>query len=36
MPIVDAVDAILHKDAGVDDTVRTLLTRPFRAESEAR
>ena len=35
MPIVAAVDAILHKDAGVDDTVRALLTRPFRAESDA-
>lgn len=35
MPIVRAVDAILHKAAGVDESVRDLLTRPFRTETEA-
>ncbi|HWK46612.1 MAG TPA: NAD(P)H-dependent glycerol-3-phosphate dehydrogenase [Stellaceae bacterium] len=32
MPIVTAVDAILHRGAGIDETIRGLLTRPFRAE----
>jgi glycerol-3-phosphate dehydrogenase (NAD(P)+) len=35
MPIVRAVDAIVHRGGGVDDTIRGLLTRPFRAETEA-
>lgn len=35
MPIVRAVDAVLHRGAEVEETVRALLTRPFRAESEA-
>lgn len=34
MPIVSAVDAVLHKKADLDETVRALLTRPFRAETE--
>ncbi len=36
MPIVGAVDGILHHGADLDDAVRALLTRPFRAESETR
>ena len=32
MPIVGAVDAILHHGAGIDATIQSLLTRPFRAE----
>jgi glycerol-3-phosphate dehydrogenase (NAD(P)+) len=32
MPIVAAVDAILHRGAGIDETIRQLLARPFRAE----
>ena len=32
MPIVSAVDAVLHHGADLDDTVRALLTRPFRPE----
>jgi len=34
MPIVSAVDAVLHHGADLDETVRGLLTRPFRAETE--
>ena len=34
MPIVSAVDAVLHQGADLDETVRALLTRPFRPESE--
>ncbi len=33
MPISAAVDAILHRDAAIDDEIRRLLGRPFRAES---
>ncbi|HTH96514.1 MAG TPA: NAD(P)H-dependent glycerol-3-phosphate dehydrogenase [Stellaceae bacterium] len=32
MPIVFAVDAILHRGAGIDETIRQLLARPFKAE----
>ena len=32
MPIVDAVDAILHRGAAIDDAIRALLARPFRDE----
>ena len=32
MPISAAVAAILHRGAGIDDTIRALLARPFRAE----
>jgi glycerol-3-phosphate dehydrogenase (NAD(P)+) len=32
MPIVAAVDAILHRGAGIDETIRQLLARPFGAE----
>jgi glycerol-3-phosphate dehydrogenase (NAD(P)+) len=32
MPICAAVDAILHKDAGLDDAIRALLARPLRRE----
>jgi glycerol-3-phosphate dehydrogenase (NAD(P)+) len=32
MPIVAAVDAILHRGAAIDDTVAGLLSRPFKAE----
>lgn len=32
MPIVRAVDSILHRGAGIDAAVRRLLERPFRAE----
>ncbi len=34
MPIVSAVDAVLHRGADLDETVRALLTRPFRPETE--
>lgn len=34
MPIVSAVEDVLHRGADLDETVRALLTRPFRAESE--
>jgi len=36
MPITAAVDAVLHRGAALDATVRGLLTRPFRAEAGAR
>lgn len=32
MPIVAAVDAILHRGAAIDDTIAGLLARPFKAE----
>ncbi|MCH7796752.1 MAG: glycerol-3-phosphate acyltransferase, partial [Proteobacteria bacterium] len=32
MPISAAVDAILNRGAGIDETIETLLARPFRAE----
>jgi glycerol-3-phosphate dehydrogenase (NAD(P)+) len=32
MPIVAAVDAILHRGAPIDGVVAGLLARPFRAE----
>jgi glycerol-3-phosphate dehydrogenase (NAD(P)+) len=32
MPIVAAVDAILHRHAPIDDAVAALLSRPFRSE----
>lgn len=32
MPIVDAVNAILHRGAGVDETIQGLLSRPFKTE----
>lgn len=34
MPICTAVDAILNRGAGVDDTIRALLSRPFREETD--
>lgn len=36
MPIVEAVDAILNRQARVDDTVAALLSRPFKAERNLR
>jgi glycerol-3-phosphate dehydrogenase (NAD(P)+) len=33
MPIVAAVEAILHQDAAIDDTIAGLLARPFKAEA---
>jgi glycerol-3-phosphate dehydrogenase (NAD(P)+) len=33
MPITDAVDAILHRAAPIDDAVAALLARPFRSEA---
>jgi glycerol-3-phosphate dehydrogenase (NAD(P)+) len=33
MPIVSAVDAILHHGAAIDEVIEALLTRPFRAEA---
>lgn len=32
MPIVAAVDAILHHEASIDDEIRRLLARPFKSE----
>ncbi len=32
MPIVAAVDAILHRGAAIDDAIAALLSRPFRSE----
>jgi glycerol-3-phosphate dehydrogenase (NAD(P)+) len=32
MPIVSAVDAILHHGAAIDEAIEALLTRPFKAE----
>ncbi len=34
MPICAAVDAILHKGAGLDEAIRALLARPLRREGE--
>jgi len=34
MPICNAVDAILHKGADLDQTIRNLLARPLRREGE--
>ena len=34
MPIVSAVDAILHRAAPIDDVVAALLSRPLRSETE--
>ena len=34
MPICAAVDAILHKGADLDQTIRGLLARPLRREGE--
>jgi glycerol-3-phosphate dehydrogenase (NAD(P)+) len=34
MPICAAVDAILHRGADLDATIRALLTRPLRREGE--
>jgi glycerol-3-phosphate dehydrogenase (NAD(P)+) len=34
MPICAAVDAILHKGAGLDEAIRALLARPLRREAE--
>ncbi len=33
MPIVAAVDAILHHGAAIDEVIEALLTRPFKAEA---
>ena len=35
MPIVAAVDAILHRGAAIDAAIESLLSRPFRSESRA-
>jgi glycerol-3-phosphate dehydrogenase (NAD(P)+) len=32
MPIVEAVDSVLHHGAAIDDAIRDLLARPFRDE----
>jgi glycerol-3-phosphate dehydrogenase (NAD(P)+) len=32
MPIVNAVDAVLNRGAGLEETIEALLARPFRAE----
>ena len=32
MPIVEAVDSVLHRGAAIDDAIRALLARPFRDE----
>jgi len=34
MPICTAVDAILHRGAGLDEAIRALLARPLRREGE--
>lgn len=34
MPIVEAVDTILHEGAAIDATIAALLARPFRSEEE--
>jgi glycerol-3-phosphate dehydrogenase (NAD(P)+) len=34
MPICTAVDAILHRGAGLDEAIHALLTRPLRREAE--
>ncbi|HLT77772.1 MAG TPA: NAD(P)H-dependent glycerol-3-phosphate dehydrogenase [Ferrovibrio sp.] len=33
MPICEAVDAILHRGASIDEALQALLSRPFRAET---
>jgi glycerol-3-phosphate dehydrogenase (NAD(P)+) len=33
MPIVSAVDAILHRGAAIDAAIEGLLARPFRVEA---
>ena len=35
MPIVAAVDAILHRGAAIDEAIEALLSRPFRRETRA-
>ena len=35
MPICDSINRILHKDENVDDVIRALLRRPFRAEVQS-
>ena len=35
MPIVSAIDAILHHGAGIDEAIAGLLARPFKAEAAA-
>lgn len=35
MPIVEAVNALLHHGADIDETIQGLLTRPLRSESDA-
>jgi len=35
MPIVAAVDAILHRGAAIDEAIEALLSRPFRSETRA-
>jgi len=35
MPIVAAVDAILHRGAAIDVAIESLLSRPFRSETRA-
>jgi glycerol-3-phosphate dehydrogenase len=32
MPIAEAVDAILHRAAGIDETIAALMARPLREE----
>jgi glycerol-3-phosphate dehydrogenase (NAD(P)+) len=34
MPISAAIDAVLHRDADIDETIEALLRRPLKAESE--
>ena len=36
MPICQAMDAILNKDADVDDMINALLSRPFRDERDPK
>jgi glycerol-3-phosphate dehydrogenase (NAD(P)+) len=33
LPVCSAVDGLLHKGAGIDDTMRALLARPFKHET---
>ena len=35
MPICTAVEAVLHREADLAETIRSLLSRPFRAEDDA-
>ena len=32
MPICAAVDSVINRDAPLEDTIRALLSRPFRSE----